>query len=171
MASHRSITLVAASLLVALPAVAPALATANPLLSGYGGPGTGNQAILGSALLNGPPSSGGGGGGSSPAGGSATNGASPATSAPPAVGAATGASQPSAQSRRRAGEGRASRAARAPAHPPAAGANVQTARASAALEIPGSDVLYILLVGGALILTGILTRQLMRPPRSEGRGS
>ena len=41
----------------------PGIAVANPLLSGYGGPGQGSQAILGSALGNGPPGGGGGGGG------------------------------------------------------------------------------------------------------------
>lgn len=48
----------------------PAAAHASPLLSGYGGPGQGTQAILGAALVNGPSGGGGGsrGGGSQAAG-------------------------------------------------------------------------------------------------------
>src|SRR5438067_9571202 len=45
---------------VLVAACLAASAQANPLLSGYGGPGQGNQAILGATLLKG----GGGGGGS-----------------------------------------------------------------------------------------------------------
>jgi hypothetical protein len=52
----------------AMLALAPATALAgSPLLSGYGGPGAGEQAILGSTLVGG---SGGGAGGSSGSGGS-----------------------------------------------------------------------------------------------------
>ena len=58
------------ALLAALVAVAPAAASANSLLSGYGGPGAGNQAILGSALIGGGGSA--GGGGSSGSSGSST---------------------------------------------------------------------------------------------------
>lgn len=47
---------------------APSPAAANPLLSGYGGPGQGSQAILGSTIIGGGPGS---AGGSSAAGGSA----------------------------------------------------------------------------------------------------
>ena len=60
MKSHRKISLTTA-LLAALVAVVPATASANSLLSGYGGPGAGNQAILGSALIGGGGSAGGGG--------------------------------------------------------------------------------------------------------------
>jgi hypothetical protein len=56
-------------LLAAVMVAAPALASASSLLSGYGGPGQGNQAILGSALLNGPSGGGGSGGGSGSSGG------------------------------------------------------------------------------------------------------
>lgn len=71
-------------LLVALPAVAQA----SPLLSGYGGPGQGSQAILGAALVNGPSGGGGGsrGGGSqsSPGSSAAVSGAqsAPSSSSP-----------------------------------------------------------------------------------------
>jgi hypothetical protein len=57
---------------LALAAAMPAAAVASSLLSGYGGPGQGNQAILGAALVNGPR----GGGGSGSSSGSTTSGTS-----------------------------------------------------------------------------------------------
>ena len=60
MTSHCKISLTTA-LLAALVAVMPSCASANSLLSGYGGPGAGNQAILGSTLIGGGGSAGGGG--------------------------------------------------------------------------------------------------------------
>ena len=69
MNTHRKIIPIAA-LAMAFAAVAPASAPASPLLSGYGGPGQGTQAILGSTLLNGP--SGGGGGAATGSGASTT---------------------------------------------------------------------------------------------------
>lgn len=54
MTSHRTISLKPAILVVVLTILAaPSSALANSLLGGYGGPGEGNQAILGSALVGG----------------------------------------------------------------------------------------------------------------------
>jgi hypothetical protein len=81
---HRKIIFIG-GVLAALMAVSPTLASASSLLSGYGGPGQGNQAILGSALLNGPrggggsAGSGGSGGGAEGAGGSSTGATTGAT--------------------------------------------------------------------------------------------
>lgn len=61
---RRGPTLITISVLVV--AALPATTHANPLLSGYGGPGQGTQVILGASLVNGP----GGGGGSNGGGGS-----------------------------------------------------------------------------------------------------
>src|SRR5262249_33452093 len=71
MTRHRTIA-TAVTLLAFLAAGTPVPASASSVLSGYGGPGQGNQAILGSALLSGP----GGGGGSSGRGGSGGAGGS-----------------------------------------------------------------------------------------------
>jgi len=68
---HRGVTIVTAMLVSAL-AGSPGTALASSLLSGYGGPGEGSEAILGSTLVNGPP--GGAGGGSAGAGGSPVSG-------------------------------------------------------------------------------------------------
>jgi hypothetical protein len=74
MKTHRTIISIGA-FLVAMTAALPVSALASPLLSGYGGPGQGNQAILGSALLNGP-NGGRGGGSSGSSGSSGSNGSS-----------------------------------------------------------------------------------------------
>src|SRR5438876_10100556 len=83
---------------LALLALAPAAANAGPLLSGYGGPGQGNQAILGSTLLGGP------GGGSSGAGAGSGSGA-------PAIVPSSGAATPTRASGGSSGPRRASRGA------------------------------------------------------------
>src|SRR5580692_8511353 len=56
-----------ATLVASLSLAVASAASASSLLSVYGGPGQGNQAILGSALLNGPRGRSGSGGGSTDA--------------------------------------------------------------------------------------------------------
>ena len=63
MARHALTTIAALMALAFCCALAPAADASSTLLSGYGGPGQGNQAILGSTLI------GGGGGSSSSSGG------------------------------------------------------------------------------------------------------
>ncbi len=176
MATHRWIRLTAVGLLVAVPLAAPAVANANPLLSGYGGPGAGNQAILGSALLNGPPSSGGGGtsgGGTSGGSGVPAPAGASAGAVPAAPAAGTAAATARAQRRARTGTGRgtSSQGTGSSGSSPPSLTGLQPARAVGALDIPASDILYILLACGVLALTGVLTARLMRPPRSEWRRS
>src|SRR3977135_3916585 len=60
MSSRRTSILIPTTLAVVMLCLIPAVAAASSLLSGYGGPGQGNQAIPGSALLNGPSHPGGG---------------------------------------------------------------------------------------------------------------
>src|SRR5271163_4080247 len=69
MRSRRTITLTIASLMT-LSAAFPVAAWAGPLLSGYGGPGQGSQAIIGGGLVN-------GGGGPATAKHVAKNGSAP----------------------------------------------------------------------------------------------
>lgn len=64
-------------LLATLGGVATDSACASTLLSGYGGPGQGNQATLGSALLNGPTGGGRGRGGSGSASSTGTASSAP----------------------------------------------------------------------------------------------
>lgn len=73
---NRKIRIASVSvLIVGLSVVSPSAALANPLLSGYGGPGAGEQALIGSTLLGGP-HGGGGSGGSSGTTGSGGSGPS-----------------------------------------------------------------------------------------------
>jgi hypothetical protein len=69
---ERKIRIATVTALVGLLAVAAPVgaSAAGPLLSGYGGPGTGEQAIIGSTLINGTHGGRGGSGGSSGGAGS-----------------------------------------------------------------------------------------------------
>jgi hypothetical protein len=182
MTSQRTISLTLTFLAVLL-STAPSSAFANPLLSGYGGPGEGNQAILGSTLVGGP----GGGGGS--AGGAA--GGSSGSSLGGAVGSGARSAQsdatPTVSSGRglgvRAG-GRAAGAGFARVARPSGKASGEATRAysvssaenaslaasgeTQTLGISGEDVAYIFLALGALAFTGVLTRRLARTSRLEG---
>ena len=165
MTSRRMITSILTVLVVGAPAALPAAATAGSLLSGYGGPGQGNQAILGSALLNGPSNGGGGGGGSTGAGGSSGAGTLAGTSSPVAS------SRPQPRGRHHSSSSRRSSAtgslgARTPggsgAYPLSTGLARSVSGDSRTLGLSGADLLYILLALAALALTGLATRQLMR---------
>ena len=165
-------------------AVMPSTALANSLLSGYGGPGQGNQAMLGSALLNAP--KGGGGSSSSDSGGSSGSSSRDASGQSGEVAAPQG-SQASGASRQGARE-RSSAAARSSAEPAARGATERasqgasviypaassevTSGGSRALGLSGADFVYIILALGVLALVGFLTLRLARTTvtrRPDGR--
>jgi hypothetical protein len=169
MTSYRALTTTATLLALALSAAAPAAASADPLLSGYGGPGQGNQAILGSALLNGPPGGGEGGGGSAGAGGSPTSGGptggvtgAPAAAATP--GHASSAAGNGSQATERAGKA-SGNGSQTYSYPSGLAASRAALGGSQTLGLTGTDLMYILLALGALGLTGALTSQLARRPR------
>jgi hypothetical protein len=171
MKKHR-LTTAAALAAVALPMLAPLEAGANSLLSGYGGPGQGSQAILGSALVNGP------GGGSGSAGGGATNLSGPAAGTS-GGGSSSGAGGSTAGSTSSSVGGAAKHAAkRSGSRPNASGSGSGTYKpaypsstaTSSAVEssqvgLSNTDLLYILLAAGVLVFTGALTRRLARPAR------
>ena len=176
MTHHRkTIATAAATAILALSAAMPVAALGNPLLSGYGGPGLGSQAILGSALLNGPA---GGGGGSAPG----SSGAAPASAesstggVTPGAGAGVGlAAARSAGHASRTG-GRAERAAGASAQAsgpsklyPASERGV--AEPAGTLGLSGQDLLLILLAIGALAVTAVLTARLTAKPRQGDTAS
>jgi hypothetical protein len=164
---RRRKTILISGIIVALSSGSvPAGASASSLLSGYGGPGEGNQAILGSTLLGGP--SGGSGGGP--------------TAGAPAVSAEAAGRTGAADSNRVGSHGpSASRKHRQKAVP---GRSASTSRASSRLltgEVPTtdivgsqafgiseSDLLYIFIAVAALVVTAGLTRQLARQPRRGG---
>jgi hypothetical protein len=188
MASYRRISSTLTLLAVSMTAMTGA-AAASPLLGGYGGPGEGNQAILGSALIGG---AGGGGGSSSsgspgPGGSAGTTGSlsSPATGAGASAGdgeaESTGSDQrgSTAGGEARGSDGQAAgrtsgsrdRDGKASGGAPRADLVVprddasQTASGGAqALGLSAADLGYVLLTLGVLVATGLVTRRLARTP-------
>jgi hypothetical protein len=165
---NRTATLITAALLAGL-VIAPSClaAPAGSLLSGYGGPGAGDQAILGSALVGG--AGGGGGGdrtsGGAGAGGSATGGGLSATSqtAPRGNGERSGGTKGG-----HGASGGASATYKDFTSSPSA-AVVPTTEEAGALGLTGSDLLILLLVAGGLVLIGAVTRRLARAAPSAHR--
>ena len=161
MTGNRAI-ITTVALLASMVSTGPA--AANPLLSGYGGPGEGSQAILGSTLLDGPTQ---GGGGSVGSGGAAGSGGLPSAGAD--AGLATVAPQQKASSvahrdRTAGGIGTASGDS---SQTHIAGSGLPASQATVAgaqtLGLSGKDLLYTLLALGALAITSVLTRRLARP--------
>jgi hypothetical protein len=176
MTNHRKI-ISAASLLVTL-AIAPTAAVAGPLLSGYGGPGQGSQAILGSALLNG----GKGGGGSAGPSSAASAAGNASAGQPVEAGApASSSSTPRTSAKPVRHKPPASSSAQTPAgtSKDASGPYIVTSRASDQpfLALSEGDVLGAIAVLAALVLTGFVTWQLARrdaktgPPKGVRRRS
>jgi hypothetical protein len=150
----------------------PATAWANPLLSGYGGPGEGSQEILGAQLLGGP--AGGRGGGPKGGGGGPTTGAGSGTSAnssEPTAGASAsrrgGSRSPGAK---REGAAAHSRTLPAGHRPARQAASEQAIAGSDGVGLSGEDVLYMALALVALSITGVLTAVLVRRPPSGHSG-
>jgi hypothetical protein len=169
MTTHQRITSI--FLFAALVAAAlPGTAAANSLLSGYGGPGEGNQAILGSALVNGPKGGGGSGGSAvvSPTSGSQSSRAQSGETAPPRT-HKSGRGSKGSTGRRGSGaratktaHGTASQAAQRDSVIYPAASREVTAGGSRALGLSGADFVYIILALGVLALTGFLTVRLTR---------
>jgi hypothetical protein len=175
MKRHR--TIVSTLALAGLSALVPACALAGgPLLSGYGGPGAGAQAILGATLLNGPGGGAGSGtgsrGGSSDAGGpgasdgatSTTSGSGSAADANPGNGREPARGpQHGKGSTRVAGAGGASTgAAAAYLSPSRAGTSPAVAQSAGSSWFSGADLALLALTAGALVLTTLLTLRLAR---------
>lgn len=170
MTRHRTFILIVASLVV-FAGVSSEAALANSLLSGYGGPGQGNQAILGSALLNGPSGGSGGGGGagvSSTSAGSASGAAAGGSSAPNATGGRAGRSPKHASGAAAPGAGKArgaktqSSEASSVADAYAAAERGGAAPSSGTLGLSGADFLLIVLALGTLAFMGVLTKRMTR---------
>jgi hypothetical protein len=175
MTSHRAITILSLLALL-LAALGPATAGANSLLSGYGGPGQGNQVILGSALVNGS-SSGGGGSGTSGSSSEATGAGALAAATGEQSGSSGSSPRPSSSSSKsskgarganRTNAGKSKAPAGAPQKPQTAPV---LARAddvgSQALGLSGTDFLYIVVALVALVVTAGLTGRLAAGWRAE----
>jgi hypothetical protein len=193
MKTRRIITQICA-LAAAAAIVAPASAQASSLLSGYGGPGQGNQAVLGSALLKGPKGKGGGSGGSgyslsdgasSGARESNSAGSSPVTGAGGGGGTGAGGGSATAsghaggdhatRSNRSGSTRRSSRTAHSHTSPstqsfyPAA-ERVPSGQQGGILGFSTKGLLYIILVVGALALLAVLMRRLGDTSSRAGAG-
>jgi len=156
---------------VVIGACCPLSAQAGPLLSGYGGPGDGSQAIIGSTLFSGRGS--GSPGSGATAAGEVSGGASSSLAVPGQSAAAAPAGA----------QGRSSRAATAIGKPDArlAEAAAAAARAYRELEhgaappaggpagLAGADFAYIGVALAALLLSAALMRQMTRRPL-KGQG-
>ncbi len=168
---RRRVAIVPAALVFAV-AASPGTALASSLLSGYGGPGEGSEAILGSTLVNGP--SGGAGGGSAGAGGSPVSGAGGSGHGPsPPLGGELAGRSASRPAGARGIGGRAQRAGGAGNGTAGTGAGpARTAFAARAadrgavesedLGLTAQDLIYVLLVLAALAAVWALTVQLAR---------
>lgn len=166
MTSHRNIFLTLA-LLAVFATFASSSALANSLLSGYGGPGEGNQAILGSALVGGV--GGAGGGGSSGGSSGSNNGSTGSTGS--SIGSSEGGSTSSGGSGSAAGRTSGSRAGSGKTSGGAARAYLTTSRGDVpqstsggwgSLGVSAADLGYVLLALGALGVTGVVTRRLVQ---------
>jgi hypothetical protein len=173
MTPHRLSRTAATLLTIGATLIAPAAASAGSLLSGYGGPGQGNQEILGGGVVGGP--SGGGGSGSGGQAG-APAAATAASLALPASAAAATQTHAGTEPGSAAHSGSGATGARTRrSRPTAAGAqgvaharalNLAPARAasdgSPTAGLSGGDVVYIVLALAVLALTAALTWSLTR---------
>ncbi len=170
MKRHRTILRTLALPMVASVLVPAAAAAGGPLLSGYGAPGAGAQAIIGATLLNGP---GGGSGGNSSGGESGGNSAVGSPGVGSASGSQNGAGTTSsgAGSAREAKPGSRSGRARGSSRAGSSGASPISSRAGAPAGastgagtswFSGADLLAIVLAAGVLALMALATVRLGR---------
>jgi hypothetical protein len=148
MRKRRTFTSAIGLAVVLAGAITP-VATANPLLSGYSGPGQGSQAILGSALLNTP--AGGGGGPSAGAEAGAPTLASPRSA---------GSSAPSPSPSKHSATGKSAKPAPASTQSTPSGGRAVNDSQSGVLGLSGTALLEALLVLAAIALLALLTRHL-----------
>jgi hypothetical protein len=184
MKNHRVISYSCAALAAVLLAFPVAAQAGSSTLSGYGGPGEGNQAVLGSALVGGHRGGGGSGGGSGGQGSS--SGEASATSAPAVQpgaspgqaaqgtgqarsssggsgsgsgGAGSGNAQPSSRSQTTRRGTQAQPATTPRSYYPAA-EHVPAGGQGTVLGLTADDLLYVILALVILVLVGLFTRRL-----------
>jgi hypothetical protein len=175
MKNHR-MTIPALALLVTF-AASPGVAAASSLLSGYGGPGQGSQAILGSTLVNGP-RGGGGSGGSSGSTGSLSAITAPASTAPSTAGSVTAGGKAASKATRGGAKGHARGHAPSQTSTDASSPYIVSRQvAEPFLGISKGDFLGIIAVAAALIVIGVATWRSARTdagtrvPKGTGPGN
>lgn len=171
----RGVLVVVTTVALALPAYA----RANPLLSGYGGPGQGSQALLGSTLV-GPRGGNGGSGGNGAAPAQSIEQTASGSTAPRsavAQASATPGHTPASTRRKRSsrtGAGSGVKGDGAPASGAALTPKVALARKSSvhtdAAGLSGGDLALVVIAIGVIFATGALTARIARGAKSEGGG-
>jgi hypothetical protein len=149
-------------------------AVASPLLSGYGGPGQGPQAILGSTLLNGPS----GGGGSSGSGAASLSSAPPAPQAPAGAGTAgsvkargSGARRPDRSASAAGGQGPAGHVGRIRSSGDGLYPAFEPSASTGTLGLSGQNLLLIALaLAGVAVLAALTVRLATRTSTPSGTG-
>lgn len=191
MKTHRIITHICI-LSAVVAAVLAGSAQASSLLSGYGGPGQGNQAVLGSALIKGPKGGGGSSGASSGAGSGSSSSAGVESSTTPSASdtvSGSGSSSQSSGGSSAAGSrsGKSSRSGGLSRRSARTGSGQRTSRATASVQsfypaaerVPAgqqggvlglsvTDLVYIILAAAALALLAMLTRRFGQASSREG---
>ncbi|HEV2974708.1 MAG TPA: hypothetical protein VGX69_06880 [Solirubrobacteraceae bacterium] len=178
---HRTVILIVVGVLVGLACATPALARSTTLLSGYGGPGQGNQAVLGATMLGGRGGgSSAGGSGSSASGSSAHDGSEspslvvgrerpatrssstpPLSSPTPPRGSTRVHGSPGRSSGRSSGATRED-GPRAPLPPPSAypiSEHIPSGAHADALGLSAADLIYIILGAGIVLGVGLFVRR------------
>jgi hypothetical protein len=154
-----AVTMIAASMLVTSGAAA------NSLLSGYGGPGQGEQALLGGGLVGGPsggPPSGGSGTTTSLRSAQARAGAGENARTGSSASPATHAPRTHAVSGRSSGNPKEHAPGRVRSHSSSYPYPAARLSSSNALDFSGEDLLYVLLAITGLAVTAAFTRRLAR---------
>ena len=177
MTSHRTILMTLISL-TAISFATPSSVLAGPLLSGYGGPGEGNQAILGSALLGSGGASGGSSGSNGSSSGAAAEAAGGQSGQSRSSGSVTGSSgHGSTSGGRPKGAARGGAASSRDNSTESSGGDIRAYAVSSSRSIPGAsdtlglssaDLAYIFLTLCALAFTGVLTKRLGQAAGPEG---
>jgi hypothetical protein len=166
----RALSLIFTVALVALPGVASA---SDPLLSGYGGPGGGEQAVLGAETLGGGSGGSGSGGTGSGTGAAATPNESLRATAPavaqqaaPTTAAPKRSNKPHREGAKKGSGGTASGTAKgaaatpAPAAAPAVVSYPSRSTEGGGSPLSGGAVLAVLLALAAVVLLGLGLRRL-----------
>ena len=166
MMRHLAMLTIATLTALVLPFGVPLAAQGDSLLSGYGGPGAGTQAILGATLLNGSGGKGGGtqGGSGPPVGGGpggVTSGAQVGPSERASPSASSHASSGAAASQEPHPR-RPSRASQGAAAAAGGGAVAGESAGSQELGLSEGGLALVLVAVAGLALTAVLTRMMAR---------
>jgi cobalamin biosynthesis Mg chelatase CobN len=164
MKGHHNTVLTSAAIVALCCLLAPSADAASPILSGYGEPGAGQQVILGSHLLNthrGGGSAGSSGGAiSAPAQASSTGASEGSYTPTSSTDQTSGHDQGITAAERSRGAGRGSSVTEKST--PEQTVSLSPASSDTNVSVSGGVLLVVLLVAGALLVVGLVTRRLSK---------